>query len=195
MSQWISECIQTYGSPGIHGIIPQTKEKLLKNRSYIGLGSPRSSPWDKDQVQVIYLGFTCYYLLSRSILERPKTRAREWRSEAGKGRRLIKGVSSSQLPPWATETWSCWETSESVLWRHLLLPGYFHTIPIYRYLKLLGGLHVLIPGTLVLLYGTDRASRQRDIRASRWHVPKWYSWGMGRSKWQLTLVSFKASHH
>ena len=35
----------------------------------------------------------------------------------------------------------------------------------------------------------------RDIRASRWHVPKWYSWGMGHSQWQLTIISFKASHH
>ena len=111
------------------------------------------------------------------------------------GTRLIKGVISSQLPPWATETWSCWETSENVLWGYLLLPGYFYTIPIYRYLKLLGGLHVFIPGTLVLLYGTDRESKHRDIRASRWHVPKQYSWETGRSQWQLTMVSFKASHH
>lgn len=46
MSQWINEW--TSGSPGIHGIIPQTKEKLSKNSSYVGLGSPRSSHWDKD---------------------------------------------------------------------------------------------------------------------------------------------------
>ena len=38
---------QTYGSPGIHGIIPQTKEKLLKNRSYIALGFPKTVPETK----------------------------------------------------------------------------------------------------------------------------------------------------
>lgn len=50
-------------------------------------------------------------------------------------------------------------------------------------------------GHSCLFFGTDRESRQRDIRASRWHMPKWYSWGMGRSQWQLTIVSFKASHY